>query len=288
MWSVLVGAGAATLVSTNPDARAAVAATPSGPATQTCSPLPTEKLKPIVLTQTATGWLARYIDAFDKHNSLTYLARMFPRMGNAVRQEQYISCMNKYVTPSVAGYQHFRVDMTYRHAFDGQAGYWRYITPKGVVQHWTAIRFRGVRAFISYLNNVRHLRTTYFIDRDGHTYQLFDSDRHMPAGAAGVNSFEQDVEINATGTMDMAPPEILAAEYLMIREARLHGWGIDLSRFPTHTLVDLVFNNPTYNPSTGLFHPAGNQKPYLGKIDPPQELDQVIVSKARHLLALLP
>lgn len=121
-------------------------------------------LPPIVLTQQATGWLARYIDAFDKHNSLKHFEAMFPNVGDAASQENYISWVARYGTPTVSGYQHFVADTTYRHAFDGQAGYWKYIAPKGVVQHWTQIRFAGVRAFISYMNNVRHLRTTYFID----------------------------------------------------------------------------------------------------------------------------
>jgi hypothetical protein len=109
----------------------------------------------------------------------------------------------------------------------------------------------------------------------------------MPAAAPGANSFEQDVEINATGTLDRTPDEIRAAEYLMIHEARFHGWAVNLSTFPGHTLIDAVFDNPTYDRNTGPFHAVGGQQPYLGKVDPPQELDQVMVYAARDLAAKL-
>ena len=154
------------------------------------------------------------------------------------------------------------------------------------VVHWTGIGYRGVDHFVT---SMKPHRVQYFIDRDARVFKLFESDTNWPAHALGANDFAQGVEIE-TGPFDektsplfsYTPAQIEHTIYVAVDFLRRNGLPVDETTLVGHYAADLLFTNPYYDPHEGRF-----SRGRVRKFDPPQELMQVIVHKARQLDAAL-
>ena len=219
--------------------------------------------------------LAEWVDRLP---TLDELAQLFPKSFRDVEQEKdYISTLDDSIRLSAEDYRNLHINTDYEHAFDSQPNSHLVINPTMFVIHWTATDYKhGVQSFIKVMRD-EGLRVEYFIDRQGTIYQLFDNDHHYPAHALGVNSFSQGVEIEATGAEDYTPEQLTSAALLALHFCRENGLAVSSSTILGHYAVDLLYDNPTYDKYSGTFHKAGKKKPYLGKVDPPQEIIDFIV-----------
>jgi hypothetical protein len=197
-------------------------------------------------------------------------------------QKEHIAWLDRHAEVTVDGFDAFRVDRTRRDAFTDLPGYHDRIRPRMFLVHWTAVGYSDVDHFIE---SLRPYRVQYFLDRDARVYELFEDDDHKPAHALGANDLSQGVEIE-TGPFDgsasplfqYTPEQIEQTVYLAVHFLRRNGLPVDETTLLGHYAADLIFSNPYYHPPTGQL-----LQPRVRKFDPPQELMEVIVAKARTL-----
>lgn len=220
----------------------------------------------------------------DRLPGLDELAGLFPASFPKVGQEEtYIHELAKQVSVTPADYKKFKLNTDYEDAFASQPSYFQSIDPKLFVVHWTAVEYQnGVQEFIKVMRR-EGLRVEFFIDHDGAVYKLFNSDTHYPAHALGVNSFSQGVEVEAKNVYGYTPAQLKSVVLLATRFCLENNLPVNRATILGHYGADLLYNNPTYDKYSGTFHADGDRKPYLGKIDPPQEVIDFIVRDASNL-----
>lgn len=221
--------------------------------------------------------------------TLEVLSRHFPAspMTRSIgAQKAHIAALDAQAQVSVEGFADLTIDMSRRRAFVEQRWYHRQIRPKLFVVHWTGMGYRDVDHFVT---SLKPFRVQFFMDRDANVYQLFESDRQLPAHAKGANEFAQGVEIE-TGPFDgvtsplfsYTPAQIEQTVYLAVAFLRRNDLPVDETTLIGHFAADLIFTNPYYDPRAARFSRAS-----IRKFDPPQELMEVIVRKAHALDAAL-
>lgn len=221
--------------------------------------------------------------------NLDRLNQLFPNSPMVQRiaeQKHRIAELNIAVTPTVEEYRAFGIDTSRNRAFTDSPSYYKTITPRAFIVHWTGKGYDNVDHFIQ---SLKPYRVEFFIDKHAGTYQLFESDHNFPAHALSVNEFTQGVEIE-TGEYDgvnsplfaYTPDQLEKTVYLAVHFLRRNGLPVDATTILGHYTADLIFSNPYYDPMSGNF-----LQQRLRKFDPPQELMNVLVNKAQALDAAL-
>lgn len=220
--------------------------------------------------------------------SLDALSRVFPNnvlFNNYLQQTERILEFNQGVNVSPEDYRAFRLDTTHNTAFKGVGQYETQIQPKMFIIHWTGRPYNNDPVLLAKsMINTGGNRVDYYMDKNGKTYQLFESDHNKPGHALPeLNKFSQGVEIEASNMMEYTPEQIKQAVLLAVNFCRRNGLPVDETTVVGHYAADMIFNNPYYNPETGDF--IGTVR--VRKSDPPQSLMQIIVVKAQALDAAL-
>jgi hypothetical protein len=220
----------------------------------------------------------------DNLPTLDDLKLEFPKsFKNADEQERYIRQLKSGVKLKVRDYKDLEIHRKYERAFTSQPNYYSYIDPEMFIVHWTAVDYKnGVEDFVKVMRR-EGLRIEFFIDDTGKIYKLFEGDHHYPAHALGANSFSQGVEIEAKNLFGYTPEQLKSAVLLAVKFCRENNLPVNRSTILGHYAVDLIYDNPTYDKYTGTFHKSNGKKPYLGKIDPPQEVINFLVKDAKKL-----
>jgi hypothetical protein len=197
-------------------------------------------------------------------------------------QKARIAQLDELVEVTVEGFEDLTIDMSRQRAFVELERYHERIQPRMFIVHWTGFGYKDVDHFVT---SLKPYRVQFFLDQDAEVYQLFETDLQKPAHALGVNDFAQGVEIE-TGHYDgvssplfsYTPAQIEQTVYLAVEFLRRNDLPVDHTTLLGHYTADLIFTNPYYDP-----HQARFSRPSLRKFDPPQELMEIIVAKARSL-----
>lgn len=221
--------------------------------------------------------------------TLEKLAQEFPSYyADWQAQETFITQLDAATEVSVPRYAQFNFDSQFVGAFTSSESYRTPIHPKMIVLHWTVNRYpEGDEGGALFAEGLRKagLSSNYFIPHNGaKTYRYFESDRHMSAGALGMNRFGVNIELEA-GRLhpdalapqvlyDITPAALEQMVYSVVRLARQNNLAINEYTVMGHLAGDLLFANKTYNNQTG-------KSDTLRKFDMPQELVQVVIKKAQ-------
>lgn len=222
--------------------------------------------------------------------TLAELAVEFPaHYADWQAQLAYINQLDKQTDVSVPGYNSFQFDNQFVGAFaHSSQSYKKHIDPKMIVLHWTVNRYpAGDEGGALFAEGLRHagMSSNYFVPHDGaKVYRYFESDRHMSAGALGMNRFGVNVELEAGRLQpeaaapqvvyDVTPAALEKMVYTVVQLARQNNLAINEYTVMGHLAGDLLFANDEYDARTG-------KTKTLRKFDMPQELVEVVIKKAR-------
>ncbi len=211
-----------------------------------------------------------------------------PAVADRVAEQiAHIAALDRLANVTVDGYEQFTIDTSRRGVFASAENYHESIEPGLFVVHWTAAGYDDVDHFV---RAITPHRVQFFIDEQARVYDLFTDDQRWPAHALGVNEFAQGVEIESgefsgehSPVFGITPDQLTQTVYVAVAFLHRNDLPVDETTIIGHFAADLIFANPFYDPYTGTLAPSGS----IRKFDPPEELMEVIVRKARSLDAAL-
>ncbi|MEO7364571.1 MAG: hypothetical protein ABIV43_03635, partial [Candidatus Saccharimonadales bacterium] len=158
------------------------------------------------------------------------------------------------------------------------------IVMRGLVAHMSVDHFAGgVTEYISFMR-LHHRRSLYFIDDHAQAYQLFTSSSVFPATAKGANSFFQGFETDAYDVLNLSIAQMRTQKLLSAYALNQAGLQPGPETLLSHTVVDLLFSNATYDNDSAQFRSYHGHAPYLDKIDPAQELVAAMQDDVKQIL----
>ncbi len=226
----------------------------------------------------------------DKIPRLEQLAQWFPNSGRFTNWQDQLTHLDNLVPNSVIDIQEFlgyAPNLDYTHVFDAHPFEGQYINPTMYVFHWTVDMPASPGELAKGMMNHKNKdgssnRTSVYEYTDDAVppvvYRLLDETRQKAAHAAGGNDFTQGNEMKARDLMDIRPDQVKAWVMAWVRFCLERGLPVDRTSVIGHYELDLLVNNPNYDPDSGTFIALPNGVlPHINKFDGPRELIEHVI-----------